>query len=264
VAAQLRDALAGDQIWLAYQPKLDLRRGAVTGVEALVRWQHPERGPISPGEFLPIIENTELIGPLTWYVLDVAAAQCARWREQGLDLQVSVNLSARTITDPALPHRVRDALSRHGLPASALELELTESAVLGDHARAAQVLGHLRDIGVGLAVDDFGTGYASISYLTTLPLDVLKIDQSFVLRLTTDSTAAAVVGFTLDLARHLDLHVVAEGIEDAATLTELVRLGCDLAQGYHIARPMPADRATEWLLAHGDVPRIADDLGAAA
>jgi len=247
LAAELRGALADGQITVAYQPKMDFATGEVHALEALVRWHHPERGFISPGEFLPIIENTELIGPLTWEVLGQAMSRCALWRQAGIDVQVAVNLSARTVADPMLVDEVRAVLARHGLPASALELELTESAVLGDHARATEILDSLRDLGVSLAVDDFGTGYASISYLTTLPLDVLKIDQSFVKDLLTDSTAAAVVGFTLDLSRHLGLHVVAEGIEDAATLERLRTLGCDMAQGYFIARPMPAEQVADWI-----------------
>jgi EAL domain-containing protein (putative c-di-GMP-specific phosphodiesterase class I) len=202
---------------------------------------------IPPGDFLPIIENTELIGALTWEVLDQSLAACAAWRARGVELQVAVNLSAHTVSDPSLIDHVRDALVRHGLPPSALELELTESAVLGDHAHAGTILDGLRTLGISLAVDDFGTGYASISYLTTLPLDVLKIDRSFVAGLLDDPTAAAVVGFTLDLSRHLGLHVVAEGVEDGATLAKLRMLGCDSAQGYLISRPLPADEVATWV-----------------
>ena len=249
LAAEVRRAIADGEIVLAYQPKLDVATGAVRGVEALVRWKHPERGIVMPGEFLPIIENTELIGPLTWHVLDVAVADAASWHRAGLDLEVAVNLSARSISDPELVSRVQHTLDRHGLPADLLELELTESAVLGDHAQASATLEALRDLGVTLAVDDFGTGYASISYLTTLPLDVLKIDRSFVGVLRTDRTAAAVVGFTMDLARHLGLRVVAEGVEDEPTLDALRDLRCDQAQGWLISRPMFAEDLLVWLAA---------------
>jgi predicted signal transduction protein with EAL and GGDEF domain len=247
IAAGLRGALADGQIRAVFQPKLDLRSDRVLGVEALVRWYHPERGVVPPIEFLPVIENTELIGPLTWEVLDQSLAACAAWRAEGIDLQVAVNLSARTVSDPTLVDHVRAALEKHGLPASSLELELTESAVLGDHATAGAILAQLRTLGVTLAVDDFGTGYASISYLTTLPLDVLKIDRSFVMGLLDDPTSAAVAGFTLDLSRHLGLHVVAEGIEDQPTLDELRRRGCDSAQGFLIARPMPPEEIASWV-----------------
>jgi len=247
LAAEVRGAIADGQMTLVYQPKLDIASCQVLGVEALVRWQHPQRGLVMPGEFLPIIENTELISPLTWHVLDLSLAQCAEWRRSGVYLCVAVNISARTLGDPSLVENVRVALARHSLPASALELELTESAVLHDQARADETLRHLRDMGVKLAIDDFGTGYASISYLTTLPVDVLKIDRTFVANLLTDRTAAAVVKFTLDLSRHLGLQVVAEGVEDARTLAELLRLGCDHAQGYLIAKPMTADRMLGWM-----------------
>ncbi|HEY4331070.1 MAG TPA: EAL domain-containing protein [Ilumatobacteraceae bacterium] len=247
LAAELRDAMASGQITLAYQPKLEIASCAIRGVEALVRWQHPERGMISPGEFLPVIENTDLIGPLTWCVLDLALAQCAQWRAQGVDLKVAVNLSARTVSDPNLIDNIRVALARHRLPSSSLEIELTESAVLDDQGNAQETLNQLRAMGVSLAVDDFGTGYASIGYLTTLPVDVLKIDMSFVRKLFSDSRAAAVIRFSIDLARHLGLLVVAEGVEDEHTLAELHRLGCDIAQGYLIAKPMPAAELLGWI-----------------
>ena len=247
LAVELRDAMESGQIFMVYQPKLHIASCEVRGVEALVRWQHPERGLVPPNDFLPMIENTELIGPLTWHVLDLSLAQCAQWRSAGIDLAVAVNLSARTLGDLNLVENVRAALARHGLPPSALELELTESALLDDHNRANESLLQLRTMGVKLSVDDFGTGYASIGYLTTLPIDVLKIDQSFIFDLLSDSRAAAVVRCTIDLARQLGLTVVAEGVEDEATLAELLRLGCDHAQGYLIARPMKADLLAGWI-----------------
>jgi diguanylate cyclase (GGDEF)-like protein len=247
LAVELRGAMQTGQIAMVYQPKLHIGSCEVRSVEALVRWQHPVRGTIPPIDFLPLIENTELIGPLTWHVLDLSLSQCAEWRRAGIDLTVAVNLSARTLGDVSLVENVRAALARHGLPASALELELTESALLDDHQRANEALVQLRHMGITLSVDDFGTGYASIGYLTTLPIDVLKIDQSFVFDLLTDRRAAAVVRCTIDLARQLGLKVIAEGVEDAATLAELHRLGCDEAQGYLIARPMPAEQLGGWI-----------------
>lgn len=247
LAAEVRRAIANDEFFLAYQPKVAFADGSVHGLEALVRWQHPHRGVVSPGEFLPVIENTELIGPLTYHLLELALEQWGVWRKVGLDLPIAVNLSARSVLDPDLPERVSDALRRHHAPSSALELELTESAVLADPEDAAVALRRLSALGIRIAVDDFGTGYASLAYLMALPVDVVKIDMSFAQMVTTDPTAAAVVGFTVDLARHLELEVVAEGVEDIETFDELSRLGCDLAQGYFICRPLPAAEITEWL-----------------
>jgi diguanylate cyclase (GGDEF)-like protein len=248
LAAELRGAISSGQISMVFQPKVHLATDTVTSVEALVRWKHPQRGLVSPGEFLPIIENTELIGPLTWEVLDQSLASAANWRRMGLEIQVAVNLSARTVGSPELVERVRRALAKHDLPASALELELTESALLGDHGRATHNLERLRDMGVSIAVDDFGTGYASIAYLTTMPISVLKIDQSFIAPMLTDQTAAAVVGFSLSLAEQLGLRVVAEGIEDDDVLEELRRRGCTYGQGYLFTRPLPPHDFIAWLL----------------
>ncbi|MEO6122525.1 MAG: EAL domain-containing protein [Ilumatobacteraceae bacterium] len=247
LAAELRDAIAADQLSLAFQPRLDIASCRVLGVEALVRWNHPNRGIVMPSEFLPVIENTELIGPLTWHVLDLALRHCAAWRRNGVHLNIAVNLSANTVTDPNLIEKVRSALDRHELPPEYLELEITESAVLDDGPRASEALHLLRALGVRLAVDDFGTGYASINHLMSLPLDSLKIDRTYIDGLFTDARSAAIVKFTLDLARHLGLTVVAEGVEDERTLAELLRLGCNHAQGYLIARPMPADELLGWI-----------------
>jgi diguanylate cyclase (GGDEF)-like protein len=247
LAADVRGAMAAGHIELAYQPKLEIGSCRILGVEALVRWNHPERGIIMPSEFLPVIETTELIGPLSWHILDLALGQCAAWRRGGVELSVAVNLSARSVGDPSLIENVRLALARHQLPGEALELEVTESAVLDDALCAHESLQQLRDLGVSLAVDDFGTGYASIKQMTMVPLDVLKIDRSFVMGLLHDRTSAAIVRFTIDLARHLQVSVVAEGVEDERTLAELLRLGCDQAQGYLIARPMPADDLIGWM-----------------
>jgi diguanylate cyclase (GGDEF)-like protein len=247
LATALRDALSAGQIALVYQPKLDIASCQVTGVEALVRWQHPDRGTIMPAKFMPIIENTELIGPLTWHVLDLALAQCADWQCIGIDLAVAVKLSARTLRDPSLVDNVRTALARHGLPGSKLELELAESALVGEQPRLREALSDLQTMGVRLAIDDFATGSASIGYLATLPVDVLKIDRSLVSMLLSDPRAVAIVRVTVDLARELGLRVVAEGVEDERTLAELLRLGCDHAQGYLIARPMPSEQMVGWM-----------------
>lgn len=251
LAGELRDAIAtaSGEVHLAFQPKLDLRSDEVRGVECLVRWKHPQRGFVPPAEFLPIIENTELIAPLTWFVLDQALSTCASWRRHGLEIQMAVNISARTIGSPELYDRVVAALDAHGLPPSALELELTENALLGDHSLAAENVSRFRELGVSIAIDDFGTGYASIGYLTTMPISAVKIDRSFVDNMFSDPAAAAVVNFSLGLGQQLGLEVVAEGIEDEPTLEELRRLGCDTAQGYFISRPLGATEFLHWLLA---------------
>jgi len=251
LAGELRDAIAAasGEVMLAYQPKLDLVTDEVLGVECLVRWKHPQRGFVPPAEFLPIIENTELIAPLTWLVLDQALATCANWRRHGLEIQMAVNISARTISSAELYEQVVAALERYDLPPSALELELTESALLGDHNLAAANVTRFRELGVSIAIDDFGTGYASIGYLTTMPISSLKIDRSFVSDMFSDPAAAAVVNFSVGLGQQLGLEVVAEGIEDEPTLEELRRLGVNTGQGYFIGRPMPATEFLHWLLA---------------
>ncbi len=247
LAADVRRGLEADEFVAHYQPKVDLRTGRVVGVEGLVRWQHPEQGLLAPGRFMPIVENTELIGPLTFRVLDRALADRAEWAARGVDLVVAVNLSARSLTDLTLPRRVADTLAVHGTPADRLELELTESAVLDNPARARAVLDELVGMGVSIAIDDFGTGYASLAYLAELPVRALKIDQSFVFGLRGGGQDAAVVRGSIDLGRSLGLEVVAEGVEDAETLRALAALGCGVAQGYHLSRPIAATPLYAWV-----------------
>ena len=244
---QLRRAIEDEQLLLYYQPKVDAHTGQVLGVEALVRWQHPEHGLIPPGEFIPMAERTGLMGPLTHYVLDAALWQCHHWRQAGIDLSVAVNVSARRLLDLGFPDEVADLLVRWKVPPPSLVLELTESAVMADPERALEILGRLNAMGVQLSVDDFGTGYSSMAYLKRLPVDELKVDRSFVMNLTTDNRDALIVRSTIDLGRNLGLRVVAEGVEDEATQQELEVLGCDAIQGYHISRPMAADALTSWL-----------------
>ena len=252
LAGEIRAAMQRGELFLVYQPKLDLRTNTVAGVEALVRWRHPTRGIVAPTDFVPAVENTELAHPLTTYILDLAIAACRRWLDLGLDLHVAVNVPARCLADDRLVEAVPAALERHGLDASHLELELTESSLLTDVSQARRALGALRDLGITLAIDDFGTGYASISYLTGLPVHVVKIDQSFVFHLHDDPQAAAVTRFSIELAHGLGLSVVAEGVEDAATMETLRALGCDIVQGYHLARPMAEDDLVRWMLLVND------------
>jgi diguanylate cyclase (GGDEF)-like protein len=240
--AGLRRALDHGELVLYYQPKVDLRSGRVRGVEALVRWQHPERGLVPPDEFIPLAEHTGLIRPLTAYVLEAAAGQCSAWRRGGgaLEMSVAVNLSARILHDRGLPEQISKLLERWSLPPSALEIEITESAIMSDPVRAMAVANRLHDLGVGLVIDDFGTGYSSLSYLKQLPVSEIKIDKSFVLDMDSSDNDAAIVRSTIVLGHNLGLKVVAEGIETREVQGRLASLGCDLGQGYLYGRPAPA------------------------
>jgi diguanylate cyclase (GGDEF)-like protein/PAS domain S-box-containing protein len=237
LVSELRRGLAAGQLVVHYQPKVSLDTGAVVGVEALVRWQHPVRGLLSPVGFLGSVERTALIEPLTDAVLDIALAQVRAWWAEGLTVPVAVNLSARSLSRADLPERVLDRLSAHGVPASLLRLEITESALLAEPARAREVLRRLHAAGVRLSIDDFGTGYSSMSHLKHLPVDELKVDRSYVAEMATSSEDAALVRSVVDLGHELGMTVVAEGVEDTATLHALTDLQCDVAQGYLICRP---------------------------
>jgi diguanylate cyclase (GGDEF)-like protein len=242
----LRRAMDAGELVLHWQPKVSLPDGEVRGVEALLRWHHPQRGLIPPGVFIPAAERTPVIRPLTRYVLDAAVAQCARWRAAGRDLDVAVNVSARNLLDDRFVDDVLEVLARWDVPASSLELEVTESAIMADPARARLVLGRLAEVGVTLSIDDFGAGYTSLSHLKDLPVHQLKIDRSFVAQMTSDRSDALIVRAVVELARNLGLTTVAEGVEDHATLARLGDLGCDVAQGYLVSRPLPADLFEEW------------------
>jgi diguanylate cyclase (GGDEF)-like protein len=249
LVSELRAALEQGGLVVHVQPQARLGSGDVSGVEALARWKHPTLGDIPPDEFIPIAERSGLIGPLTTRVLDATLAGWAQWRAAGHDLGVAVNLSARSLHDPDLVEEVGRLLRRHGVPASRLTLEVTESAVMADPTRAVALLHQLRDLGVRLSVDDFGTGYSSLSYLKRLPVQEVKIDRSFVTTLGTDADDLPIVRAIVDLGRHMGLEVVAEGVEDAPTMDLLGSIGCDLAQGWHLGRPMPLDGLLPWL--HG-------------
>ena len=211
-----------------------------------MRWTHPERGLLQPDTFLGIAERAGLIGPLTDAVLHDALVMSRQWTDAGLDVKVSVNISPRTLSDPDLPRAVVAALERHGVAADRLTIEITEHSVIADPDGAIAILEALRAIGVRLSVDDFGTGYSSLTYLSRLPVHQLKIDRSFVTNLLTNQRDEAIVRSILDLAKNLDLEVVAEGVEDPAVLARLGELGCDLVQGFWVARPMPPARLAAW------------------
>ena len=219
------------------------------GVEALVRWEHPERGLLGPHEFLGLAERTGLIGDITRWVLDAAVRQCAAWRRAGIELPVAVNLAAANIVDTTLPESVAHILQRWEVPGRLLECEISEDTVMGDPRRAGDVLERLRELGVRLSLDDFGTGHSSLSYLKRLPLDEVKIDRSFVIGMADDPSDAAIVRSTIDLARHLGLEVVAEGVETTEVLDVLAALECDVAQGFLLSRPLPAAEFDGWLAA---------------
>jgi diguanylate cyclase (GGDEF)-like protein len=237
-----------DELVLYYQPKVSLPHGDLCGVEALVRWQHPARGLVPPNDILPVAENTGLINLLTIHVLRQGIAQAAAWLADGLRIPVAVNLSARCLADQSLLHRVRDLLEEHHLPAELLRLEVTESAVMANPNLAGQTLTALHELGVHLSIDDYGTGHSSMAYLKRLPVDELKIDRSFVMHMTEPGNDDAIlVRSAVDLGHNLGLTVVAEGVENADHVAALKALACDVAQGYHFARPMPAADLLPWL-----------------
>jgi diguanylate cyclase (GGDEF)-like protein len=236
LVSELRRALDGEEIVLYFQPQADVRTGTVVGAEALIRWQHPVRGLMPPNDFVPYVERTGMSTALSAYVLTGAARQLREWRDQGVDLSLAVNLTMHDLLDTSLPDRVAEMLERFDVDPARLELEITERVIMADPVRVKDVVERLKRIGVRLAIDDFGTGYSSLSYLKSLPLDVIKIDRSFVMGMDRASDQA-IVRSTIDLGHNLGLTVVAEGVEDQETLDELSRYGCDLVQGYLIARP---------------------------
>jgi EAL domain-containing protein (putative c-di-GMP-specific phosphodiesterase class I) len=243
---ELRIALVEDQLVVHLQPQVALDGGRVVGAEALVRWQHPVRGLLSPADLLPAAEQAGLLRPLTDTVLELALTAVASWWPHR-EVSISVNLSAANVTDLDLPAKVSAALQRHGLPPAALTLELVEDTLMADPERGRAVLGELRRLGLRTSIDDYGTGYSSLAYLRTLPADELKLDLSLTADVATDRRAAAIVKHTVALAHDLGLSMVAEGVEDLETADALTALGCDVAQGYGIARPMPVADFLGWL-----------------
>jgi diguanylate cyclase (GGDEF)-like protein len=245
--SELREAIQSNQLSLHYQPKIDHRRRHVVGLEALVRWNHPQRGFLGPDRFVPLAEEAGLIGPLTRWVLKTALAQLAILHRQGYQLGVSVNLSARNLHDKGLPGTILALLEDSGVAPEHLTLEITESAVMANPSDGLTILTELDRMGVTLAVDDFGTGYSSLAYLKKLPVDELKIDKSFVMDMDENENGAVIVRSTIDLAHNLGLKVTAEGVESQTVWEALGALGCDLSQGYFMGRPMPAEQLENWL-----------------
>ena len=247
VISELRRAIDEHELVLHYQPKLELRSRRVASVEALVRWDHPTRGLLGPNEFIDVAQETSLIKPLTLYVVNEALRQCRDWREQGHTLAVAVNVSPRNLIDLDFPDQVAALLARWDVEPALLELEITESAIVADMFRMRGVLERLGAMGLRLSVDDFGTGYTSLGYLRRLPISELKIDRSFVSHMATSEEDAIIVRSTIDLGRNLGLGVVAEGVEDSEVLQRLTELGCDVAQGFLMSRPVPAGELIAWL-----------------
>ena len=253
--SSLRRALERNEFLLHFQPKAAVESGAITGVEALLRWRHPERGLIAPAEFIPVLEETGLIVQTSAWVLDAVCSQLAAWQREGIEaVPVAVNLSAREFLAPDLARTIGRILDRHAVAPSLLELEITESSLMVNPQEAARTLEYLKALGVGLSIDDFGTGYSSLSYLKRFPLDALKVDRSFVRDITCDANDAAITLAIISMAHSLGLKVVAEGVESADQLAFLARHGCDQVQGYHLARPVDADACAALLRSRARLP----------
>jgi diguanylate cyclase (GGDEF)-like protein len=246
LATELRYAIENEELALYYQPKLKMSDGRLCGVEALVRWIHPKRGMIAPDRFIELAEHTGLIDPLTDWVVGAALRQSSTWRKDGLEVSVAVNLSAGNLHDAELLNKIQRFFVQWGASGAWLELEITEGAMMQDPEAALEILRRLSDMGIALFIDDFGTGYSSLGYLNKLPVDAMKIDKSFVLDMLTDADSASIVRSTISLAHELDMKVVAEGVENAALWNRLHELGCDVAQGYGISKPLPADQFRDW------------------
>jgi len=244
--ADLRRAIEGGELVLHYQPQVDVRTGALAAVEALARWRHPQRGLVAPDVFIPLAEQTRLIRPLSRWVLSTALRQYAEWHAAGLSIPIALNLSAHDVHDHTLPELVTELLRSYAVPPEHLRIEITESTLMADPARAREVLARLRAVGVQIAIDDFGTGYSSLVYLKDLAVDELKIDGSFVHAMSADAGARAIVRAVIDLSDDLGLRVVAEGVEDQVTWEALAALGCDVAQGYYFAPPLEAADVAGW------------------
>ena len=244
---ELRRAVENDQLSLYYQPKLNLRSGASESVEALVRWAHPERGFVSPIEFIPFAEQTGYIKAVTRWVIEHALRQCGEWHSRGLDVKISVNISARDLMNPELPGVVTGLIAKYRVPIALFSMEITESGIMEDPVRAEKTLHQLHQLGIRFSIDDFGTGYSSLAYIRKLPVQEIKIDRSFVRSMVEVNDDATIVRSTIELGHNMGLTVLAEGVEDYATLMLLTKLGCDEAQGYFIAKPLPPADYEAWL-----------------
>ena len=246
--SELRDAIKTESLELYFQPKINISSNEVIGVEALLRWNHPQRGFIQPGEFIPLAEQTGLIKPLTQWVIEKAIMQCAEWEKKNIDLTISINLSIHNLHDPGLIQHIQNTLSKHQLSAEHLMLEITEGDIMSEPLRARETLKEIKETGIKLSIDDFGTGYSSLSYIKKLPIDEIKVDRSFVMEMTEDNDDDVIVLATIELAHNLGFEVVAEGVHDQRTWDRLKELKCDVAQGYYISKPLSATTFMAWLM----------------
>jgi len=247
LAGELRHAIEAGELLLHYQPKVDMQSGRIAGVEALVRWRHPQKGLIQPDMFIPVAEESSLIHPFTAWVLNEAVCQAARWRQKDIHLLVAINLATRNLAEAALPEQIGKVLAHWKLPPDHLMLEITERGLMADPVRTRNALNRIRALGVPVSIDDFGTGYSSLAYLKDLPVDELKVDQSFICAMSRDAGSRTIVQATITLAHNLGLTVTAEGVESEAEWDQLAAMHCDRAQGYYMGRPMPADEFERWL-----------------
>jgi EAL domain-containing protein (putative c-di-GMP-specific phosphodiesterase class I) len=245
--AELRSAIAANQLHLVFQPKVQMADRRVRSLEALVRWNHPQLGPVPPSEFVPLAEQTGTIGELTRWVLRTAIEQLAKWRAAGFESEVAVNLSASDLGDSELPEGILALLAQADVLPRQLLLEITESAIMREPDKAVRVMRRLREAGIRFSIDDFGTGHSSLAQLKALPVDELKIDRSFIRDLEQGTRDDAIVRSAIELAHSLGLKVVAEGIETPAAWTALIHLGCDYAQGYFVSRPLAAEQVGDWI-----------------
>jgi EAL domain-containing protein (putative c-di-GMP-specific phosphodiesterase class I) len=259
VMNDLRRAVDHDELGLVYQPRVSLKSIGEHHAEALVRWHHPIRGLVTPSEFIPFAEQTGNIRAVTQWVLERVIPQCARWRREGLPMNVSINISAHDLMDTELPDRFAMLLARHGCAAQWVTLEITESALLDDPDHGIRSLEDLSALGCRLAIDDYGTGYSSLAYLRRLPVHELKLDKSLIMGMHGDTSDALIVRSTIDLAHNLGLSVVAEGVEDEATLETLYALRCDAIQGYLLSRPLEASDLAEWMRNSAWTRAVRDD-----
>ena len=258
--SDLRRAIDQDELVLYYQPRVDLKSGTTTHVEALVRWEHPERGFVPPSEFIPFAEQTGFIRTITRAVMEKSIQQAKRWRDMGWDIVISFNISSRDLVNPELPKLVEDELTRVGVEPGRIAIEVTESGFMEDPGQALDILKRLEKLGIKLAIDDYGTGFSSLAYIKKLPVQELKIDQSFVRNMVTDRNDAIIVKSTIDLGHNMGLKVVAEGVEDVEIMKMLKSLGCDHAQGYFMSKPLSAEKFEAWLATNNDFRTMVLDM----
>ncbi len=245
--SELREAIERERLQLFFHPKIDISTNKITSVEALLRWNHPKRGFIKPSEFIPLAEQTGLIKPLTKWVIEKSIIQCAKWKSENINLGISVNISGHNLHDASLIHHIRDMLLKHDLSPDYLTLEISEGDIMSEPIRARHTLEKIKKSGINLSIDDFGTGYSSLNYLNKLPIDEIKMDRSFVMEMNKDENDDVIVKATIELAHNIGLKIVAEGVHDKETWERLKELGCDIAQGHYISRPLSSADFSGWL-----------------